>query len=468
VADGGDQSNLTAVQTYRSLLRRIDPDTLENFVDISGADPALGIAVYEKFECDIFLLPLDAGDAKAANWTGAYRDTLIAAGVPKSSIKTLKKTTKRMRFDLVGALHSFGYNRKINALKDFLSSHLNDQSRMLIDIKRGSGGYPFLKKFGNATTIEETSNGVFRVALIVEPKAPDDGHASWGAIAKTLIGTDGFYRQNDKHSLTFVKRSDTLLVTFDNLDIAMNKREDRRPWGFSFIEAQGWSMLGVMANGWTWFRDAWLSGEFDRLRDEGFFDQFQRVIFYGASMGGYAALTFSSAAPQADVLAFSPQSVLDKELVPWETRYRIAWDYDYSDHYGDAAVTIAKSRRVNLFFDPFSPLDKAHIDRLNGPNVRFYRAPFLGHRLASSMQQMGILQDVILATMDDTLNPREFAHRLRARRDGRRYKKETVDRLIDRGRAELAARLCRHFLTQSDDMFFQRTLARLENQKRKS
>ncbi len=72
------------------------------------------------------------------------------------------------------------------------------------------------------------------------------------------------------------------------------------PWGYGFVEAHGWSMLGMMAHDWTWYRDAAVWDFFDRLRDEGFFKQFDKVVFYGASMGAYAASVFSSAAPGAD------------------------------------------------------------------------------------------------------------------------------------------------------------------------
>ena len=113
----------------------------------------------------------------------------------------------------------------------------------------------------------------------------------------------------------------------------MTKRDTRRPWGFEFIEAQNWSMLGVMANGWTWFRDPAVTAEFDCLKDSGFFEQFDRVVFYGASMGGYAAAAFSSAAKGATVFAISPQSTVDKTVVPWEMRYKSVWNRDFTGPY---------------------------------------------------------------------------------------------------------------------------------------
>jgi hypothetical protein len=117
-------------------------------------------------------------------------------------------------------------------------------------------------------------------------------------------------------------------------------------------------MLGVMANGWTWYRDPWVWDEFDRLANDGFFKGFDRVAFYGASMGGYAACAFAAASPGCEVVAISPQSTLDKNVVPWETRYKIAWDRDFSGAYGDAATASRAAQQVTILFDPYEPLDR--------------------------------------------------------------------------------------------------------------
>lgn len=133
-------------------------------------------------------------------------------------------------------------------------------------------------------------------------------------------------------------RGPALVVTFDNLELALEKREGRRPRGFDVIARNGWSMLGVMTVGWTWFRDPAVAGEFGRLATSGFFARFERVVFCGASMGGYGAAAYSAAVPGATVVAISPQSTLDPRLVPWETRYgRVARTRNFTGRYGDAA-----------------------------------------------------------------------------------------------------------------------------------
>jgi hypothetical protein len=258
--------------------------------------------------------------------------------------------------------------------------------------------------------------------------------------------------------MLFVPRSDTLVVTFDNLDLAMGKREDRRPWGFGFIEKQGWSMLGVMAEGWTWYRDPWVWAQFDALAAEGFFDRFRRVVFYGASMGGYAACAFSAACPGADVVAISPQSTLDRALVPWETRYRTAWGRDFSGRYGDAAVASRAAGRVALLYDPYETLDAAHAARFDGPNVVRLRAPLLGHRLGSSLLQMGILTPIILGALNGTLEEVAYYRLLRARRDFQRYQRELFRKAVARGRPDLARRIGRWVLARGENRQIRRAM----------
>ncbi|RMD47133.1 MAG: hypothetical protein D6832_06615 [Alphaproteobacteria bacterium] len=467
---GGSDPDLPrpGVAGWRAALRAIDAERIDRFLELTGADPDLAIAAHQRWGCAIGLLPLDRrGRPKAgARWPEAYRARLIAAGVPAEAITRHEDLAGAGRADLLAALGGFGLRHRIRNAGPALEALLAERGFALFDIARGSGGFPFLKDFGNPQPLpgldwQHEGRTVQRVLLTAEPAADAAVDLRWARIARGLIGPEGFLREGGQHSFTFIPRGPVLCVTFDNLDIAMNKREDRRPWGFGFIEAQGWSMLAVMAGGWTWFRDPFVWEEFDRLAAEGFFGRFEKVIFYGASMGGYGALAYSAAAPGADVVVFSPQTVLDKRKVPWETRYRVAWDRDWSGPYADAAETIRTARRVNVFYDPWSELDARHVARLSGPNLRLFRAPFMGHRLGTLLQRMGVLKPLVLAAAEGRLTEREFYRTLRARRAERRYRRELVDLAIDRGHPRLAARLCRRVLAEGHDSFFADTLARL-------
>ena len=241
----------------------------------------------------------------------------------------------------------------------------------------------------------------------------------------------------------------------------MTKRDDRRPWGYDLITRQGWAMLGVLAGGWTWYRNDWVSAEFDRLRDSGFFKQFKRVVFYGASMGGYAAAAFAPAAPGCDVVAISAQSTVDKSVVPWETRYKTVWDRDFNGPYGDAAEVSKAAREVTLIFDPYEPLDAQHAARFTHGNVRQLRAPLLGHRLGSSLNQMGILGPIITGALDGSLTTLDYYRLLRQRRNFPRYQRELFNRAVAKGHHDLARQLGQKILQMNPNPAVRRGLSEI-------
>ncbi|MBU2956143.1 hypothetical protein Q4511_02695 [Paracoccus sp. 1_MG-2023] len=434
-----------------ALLERIP--AIEGAVcDISGGARSLVISLHMRDGCEVRLIDMDR-DGRFGQRPDAmedYRATLVRNGVDPDAIRIITREQDLAPADVLLNLRGFGDQAKIKRLTPILERCLHSESRLYSDIRKGSGAFPFFHAHGNTEILSERENGtVRRVVMQPDPPAPQsDG--SWAEIATQLAGTDGFFREGPKgHSFLHVPRnSDVLVVTFDNLDIAMNKRPDRRPWGHDFIEKQGWSMLGVLAGGWTWYREPWVAEEFDRLRDSGFFARFRRVVFYGASMGGYAAAAFSAACPGAHVVAISPQSTLDRSLVPWETRYRTAWDLDYSGPYGDAAKVSETAAKVTILYDPYEPLDSGHVGRFTSDNVVKLRCPLMGHRLGSSLSQMGILTPTILRALSGDLDEVEFYRTLRARRDFPRYHKELFKRAVARERPDLARRVGRWVLAR--------------------
>ncbi len=447
------------------LIERLRLPSVATVADLGLNARTLILAAHMRHDCDIDLVDMDAqGRFRDSPRVADYLGFLAENDVPSDRIRVVRDAKSLRRYDLLARLASPGETRSFGNLDTILAGAVHADSAMIVDIPKGSGGYPYLRRHGTTEPLSVRGTGrdeVHRLLFRLKPPepAPDD---DWAAIARGLAGNGGFYREAPQHSFLFVPRGDdTLVVTFDNLDIAMTKREERRPWGYHFIEKQGWSMLGVMANGWTWYRDPWVAAEFDRLREEGFFARFRRVVFYGASMGGYAACAYSAACPGADVVAISPQSTLDKTLVPWETRYRSAWGYDYSGRYGDAAAASSAARRVTLFYDPYSDLDARHAARFTAGNVRRMRAPLMGHRLGTALQQMGILNAVILDALDGRLETLDFHRRLRARREFPRYQWELFQRALDRDRPGLAKRLGRWVLARGSHAAIRRRMETL-------
>lgn len=455
----------TELPEFATILPALDLDEVRSVADINGQAVDLCIALHQRYGCPIRFVSLDRKGRPASPDAIALEQwmaRLAQAGVDQSAVRVFDGTEQWDPSDVVMALNGFGVRHKIQNIKPALDKLLHPLSRMVIEIRKGSGSYPFLKSYGSCNTLQlplPQRNGL--AVLSVEPQDPLPQSGEWSELAGQLAGKTGFFNELEEHSFLFIPRGRTLVVTFDNLDIAMTKREDRRPWGFSFIEAQGWSMLGVMANGWTWFRHPEVSAKFVELRDSGFFAQFERIVFYGASMGGYAAAAFSAAAPAATVFAISPQSTLDKSLVPWEMRYKKVWGRDFSGPFGDAALSSQQARDVHVMFDPYVAPDAAHARRFVGQNVTFWRCPLLGHRLGSSLHQMGVLQDIARGAIDGTLSPHQFHQLLRQRHGFPRFQRELANLALDRGHPQLAKQVCNYILRERDDRFFRRMKERL-------
>ena len=220
---------------------------------------------------------------------------------------------------------------------------------------------------------------------------------------------DGFYHKFGGHSVVYVARQpQRLVVSFDNLSDAGNPRYDREPWAAKFCRDNGWSHLGVFAPGPTWFRSEELIAFMERLRDDGFFAGFNEVTLCGASMGGYAALAFSDLSPGATVLAFSPQSTLDRNVVPWEHRFLKGQAQDWALPYADAADHVSKAAAIFVIYDPLDKGDKRHVQRLKSDKIVHLTAIGLGHKSAMVMRRMNRLKDVMGAAVGRTLTRADF------------------------------------------------------------
>ncbi len=252
---------------------------------------------------------------------------------------------------------------------------------------------------------------------------------------------EGFFERMPRHSLMFVKRiHPTLLVTFDNLSNVNDTSAERVPWAFKFAQDRHVSHLGVMAHAKVWYRDPDLITRFHALRDAGFFEGYDRVVFAGSSMGAFASLVFSSLVPGAHVLAFNPQSTLDPALVPWEDRYGIGRRQDWTLPLSDAQGLLDKAGRVSVFYDPYFAPDRRHFERLDGPTVTGYKCWFSSHKSAVFLRKLNALGPIMTEGLFGDLTEKAFYDLYRARRDLHWYIGALEAYFMDKGRTQTARR----------------------------
>ncbi|MGI3170817.1 hypothetical protein ACRARG_16830 [Pseudooceanicola sp. C21-150M6] len=256
------------------------------------------------------------------------------------------------------------------------------------------------------------------------------------------VERNGWYRQLDRHFVAFRQRGPRLVVTFDNMK-SRDMPGPRYPWGWSFVEAKGASHLGIcMSRRNDWFRHPSLFDLFDELQQQDFFRDFDDVVFYGSSMGGYGALAFAAAAPGSRVVAFVPQTTLCPTLVPFETRFangRKRGDYE-DRRYVDGRDGALAASHVSIFYDPYHAPDQKHVERLAPANLTLFRAPFMGHKVPRVLRLMGNLRNISSAALENQLTEADFRAELRGRKEKYYFVKRLLNEALERGHDDLVAR----------------------------
>ena len=266
-----------------------------------------------------------------------------------------------------------------------------------------------------------------------------------------------------KHFSSYIAGGETLLVTFESYDGIQRISPNAHPLGWEVAKVLGWSSLTVMSDGQSWFRAREIYAYFDDLIDDGFFEEFDNVIFYGAGPCGYAAAAYSIAAPGARVLALQPQATLDPRVTEWDERFIRQRRLDFTSRYGYAPDMIDAAQEAFIIYDPEETEDAMHAALFTRPNVHKLRMRHAGGALQFSLRNMKVLSRLIALTGTGRLTPEIFAKLARARRDDRQYLRNLLRYIDDKGRTKLAYALCKNVIARLDGVpAFERRLKGVE------
>ncbi len=224
-----------------------------------------------------------------------------------------------------------------------------------------------------------------------DPKADADLSAWLARMARA--GREGgyFHALGTRHWALFHDDGPVLLVTFERLETSGDRTPTGLPAGLAIAQDEGWSCLSLVASGDTWFRDPAIFAYVDQLVQEAFFEGFERVLFYGAAMGAYAACAYSVAAPGAVVLAVQPVATLDPARAGWDRRYLRQRRIGFAGRYGYAPDMTDGAAQVWLLHDPRDPMDAMHAALFARPHVQVLACPHLGPGIDRALDGMGLL-----------------------------------------------------------------------------
>lgn len=266
-----------------------------------------------------------------------------------------------------------------------------------------------------------------------------------------------------RHFSAFVEKGTTLLVTFETIQGMRVLSESAVPLGWNMVRDHGWSHLCVASDGDTWFRDDALYAYFDRLVDDGFFDEFETVLFYGAGPCGYAAAAYSVASPGARVVAIQPQATLDARVTEWDDRFVDMRRTDFTARYGYAPDMLDAAARAFVIYDPRENLDAMHAALFTRANVHKLRTRHLGDAIQTNMMEMDLLKPLLEQAANGTLDDASFATLWRARRAYPPYLRNLLSALEIDNRAPLIRSLCTNVTGRMNAPRFARKLKELTN-----
>lgn len=264
------------------------------------------------------------------------------------------------------------------------------------------------------------------------------------------------------HCVIFLDDSPRLLVTFESYESITERSDDGLPLGLSFAQKNGWSHLAIIAHASDpashWFRAPNIYGYFDRLVDDGFFEDFDQVTFYGAGASGYAACAYSVAAPSATVIAIAPQATLDARLASWDTRFANTRRMDFSTRYGFAPDMVDAADTALVLYDPHIDVDAMHAALFNRPHTRLRPLRNFGADPEFEMLEMNAIEPILVAAMDGALTEQAITRALRKRRDHAGHQRRLLAEVTAKDRPVLTARLCEYVLRTRDGWRFKKAL----------
>lgn len=200
------------------------------------------------------------------------------------------------------------------------------------------------------------------------------------------------------------------VVTFDNYGIGHGF--DRPGFGEEFLRQSGISAIHVLGRREDWYQYPEMTEAMAAVRQAT--AGAERIMTYGSSMGGYAAIRFADAAGANAVLAISPQYSINPEKAPFERRWlqdsrRIRWLSEIDGRIVCAARPIVVYDSVG-HDGRQTALIQSEID------IVPMRLPHVSHPATTYLGEVGLLKDLVLETLSGDLEAEAFARKARAAR----------------------------------------------------
>ena len=224
---------------------------------------------------------------------------------------------------------------------------------------------------------------------------------------------------------------------------------ERTAFAERFLATYGYDAIHILSARNDWYQDPSLPAVLDTVKE--LTRGYERVVTYGSSMGGYAALRFADAVGAQAAIAISPQYSMLPSVTPFEVRWgeerdAITWLHERP---GDRLPPVGEA--VVFYDDRWLDGRHAEIIRRDLPHLLAVALPHAGHPAGTLLADAGVMARAILDAAHGRLDTMALKASLRRhqRRSGQYLL--TLARRQPVWRLRLKARLARRAVELAPD-----------------
>lgn len=203
------------------------------------------------------------------------------------------------------------------------------------------------------------------------------------------------YEDDEIKVLWHEGNSEFLLVTFGDLVTLV---KDDKFFADKPLKKLGINCLGFMAKNPNWFPSCSMLNAIGSIQDK--LDEFEEIVTYGGSMGGYAAIKYSRKLKANAVVAFCPQWSIDKDECSGRNP---GYQKHYKAHMKDMGITECDvNGDIYVFYDPGYSNDAFHANRildLSKSSIAF-RMYSTDHHVTGVLAGTDYLKEILSAALD--------------------------------------------------------------------
>lgn len=190
-----------------------------------------------------------------------------------------------------------------------------------------------------------------------------------------------------------------------------NRTLDRPGFGEDYFRGRGIDAIHVLSRDNRWYQHSELTDAIAAVAAAA--AGYERVIVYGSSMGGFAALRYGAACGATVGLALSPQYTVDPAIAPFDRRW--ADDVAQISFRDDVHLPVLAEQYVA--YDPRDPHDRRHFALLAARSLTVpIPIPYAGHPVGSYLGETEMLRPLLEQIEAGDFDAQAYASEARRRR----------------------------------------------------